>query len=142
METVLHYVTSEDIDSIRDSLKDRFTVEIDYAQINSDSDYLNCMSELFNFPKLPGIKGYSWDAYYDWMTDFTWNQGAAEERARNGYALIIHGCNKNGYDNRFDKLLREIIDSFVYDILPWHTKDVIDHVVCGEPKSFHVYLVI
>ena len=144
MAGTLNYVTADEIEKIKnEKLTDCFVAELDYRDINNEKDYLNKMGEIFRFPVFEGQAGHSWDGYFDWMTDLSW--GYDEEwmdKTRNGYNLIIYNCSKNGYAKRFDKLLRDIIDSFVYDILPWWNKDVESCVVEGKPKSFNVYLVI
>ena len=144
MQNGLYYISEEEVSGVKAAVPDGvFIAEIDYERINCDSDYLDRMGELFRFPVFEGQTGHSWDGYFDWITDLNWeNDSRWLDISRNGFCLIIHGCNKNGYDKRFDPLLRRIVDGFVYDILPFWKKDIKDVVVCGESKAFSVYLVI
>lgn len=144
MESALHYVTMDDIEKIKNNiLPDSFIGEIDFSDIHSDDDYLNKIGTIFRFPVFEGQTGHSWNGYSDWMRDLYWeNDKEWMNMTKNGYNLIIYNCDVNGYTYRYNKLLREIIDSFVYTILPWWRKDVVNCVVEGEPKPFNVYLVL
>lgn len=144
MENAIHFITEDETANIRTSVPlGTYLAELDYRNINHDDDYLNEMGRLFRFPVFELHTGHSWDGYYDWMTDLCWeNDTEWMDMTRNGIILIIHGCDKSGYVKRFDPLLRHIIDSFVYDILPFWKKDVKDIVVEGESRAFSVYLVI
>ena len=144
MAGALYYVTSDEITAVLPELRENgFVGEIDFACMHSDDDYLNTIAKVFRFPKFKGQTGYSWDSYFDWMTDLSWGYDAEwTELTRNGYSLVIYNCDINGYTHRYNDLLKKIIDSFVYKILPWWTKDIESCVVDGKPKDFNVYLVI
>lgn len=144
MSSSLHYVTLDEINAIMPEIIDNgFAGSIDYAKINSEDEYLNAIGKIFRFPLFDGQTGHSWNSYFDWMTDLSWENDDEWMRiTKKGYNLIIYNCDINGYADRYDDLLKKIIDSFVYDILPWWDKDVVNCVVDGEPKSFNVYLVI
>lgn len=100
MQNGLYYISEEEVSGVKASLPDGvFIAEIDYERINSENDYLDLMGELFRFPVFEGQTGHSWDGYYDWITDLNWeNDSEWLDISRNGFCLIIYGCNKNGYD--------------------------------------------
>lgn len=144
MSSTLYYVTLDEINTIMPEIMDSgFVGSIDYSDIHSEDEYLNAMETIFRFPLFDGQTGHSWNGYFDWMTDLFWeNDDEWMQITKKGYNLIIYNCDTNGYADRYDDLLKKIIDNFVYDILPWWDKDIVNHVVKGEPKSFNVYLVI
>lgn len=144
MGSTLRYVTSDELKAVMpDIRKSGFVGEIDLAHIKNDNDYLNAIASVFRFPAFEGQVGHSWNGYFDWMTDLCWENDAEWLKiTEKGFNLIIYNCNINGYTHRFDGLLKRIVDSFVYDILPWWDKDVEDCVTDGKSKPFNVYLVL
>ncbi|MDL2302657.1 barstar family protein [Lachnospiraceae bacterium OttesenSCG-928-D06] len=131
MKNNIVYISSVDVTDIKKKAIDdneTFYVEIDGKKLLNLSDYLDEISDLFNFPRL----AKNLDGYNDWMTDFTW-------MSLKKIVFII-----NNYEDFMSKDLlakNKIIANFSDLILPWWEKEVIDHMVGGEAKSFMVYLV-
>ncbi|GHU37738.1 hypothetical protein FACS1894192_07400 [Bacilli bacterium] len=72
-----------------------------------------------------------WDQVIDWFTDLDWIQ-------QTSYVLIIENWTAFLEKDKIEK--DNFIDIFKHNILPWWERDVVNHVVGGEPRNFNVYL--
>ena len=143
MRNAVYYVTSDEVRTIKNSITGKiFIAEIDLSTIKSDDEYLDKISKIFRFPLFEGQSGHSWNGYLDWMTDLNWaNDLDWLNKTKNGYCLFLYNC-KYFADIVNGGLFKRIVDSFVYDIIPWWGFDLKDCVIDGKVKSFEVYLVI
>ena len=131
MKNKIYFISSGEMKKLKDNFnekKDVFIVEINGNTIQNQKDFLNIMTEKFEFPY--SVNGF--DGYFDWLRDLEWLE-------KEEYILIINDF-KNFIKN--DISLKEmIIKDFENVVLPWWEKEVEDCVVEGRAKLFTVYLV-
>ncbi|MDQ1236831.1 hypothetical protein QE450_004329 [Paenibacillus sp. SORGH_AS306] len=130
MEDIYH-VELTDMQKIKNTFaknESLYIAEIDGKEIQSLTDYLTQMYDIFQFP----IPSLGLDGYNDWMRDLDWLN-------KEGYVLIIY---------HFDDLLKQellikeqIINNFQDTILPFWRYEITTTVVGGKAKPFKIYFV-
>ncbi len=129
MQNKIVYISAEKMDVIQQELQlreDVFIAEIDGKECTDMFQYLEIMSNIFNFP----MKSTGWDSYNDWIRDLDWIE-------KEEFAIII-----NDFTKIPDLELKEhIIKNFEETVLPWWESEVLECVVEGETKKMMVYLV-
>ena len=131
MENKIYYVSSDKIQCLKKEFNKRinvFIVEIDGNLIQDKGDFLNIMTEKFQFPY--SVNGF--DGYLDWIRDLEWLE-------KEEYILIIN--NFSNFMKKNVSLKKIIIEDIEEIILPWWQKEVENYVVEGKVKPFNVYLV-
>lgn len=132
----LTYITLSEIETILNGIKKNkkiYIANIDGSTIPKFRDYLNVISQVFQFP-YRNDKGYELNVngYYDWMRDLEWLD-------KEGYVLIIY--NYSLFLDEDKEAKKSIIDGFLNYILPFWEEEVKHVVVEGVSKPFNVYLV-
>ena len=132
MNNKIVYIAKEKAEEIaKCSLYDEdiFIAEIEGANIKTEADYVQAMSDAFSFPhELPARK-LGW--YNDYICDLMWIE-------QKHIVLIIHEFDLMLSDE--PKLKKIILDDFEEIILPWWDGEVVGHMVGGTPRDFFVYL--
>lgn len=132
MNNRIVYVSEEEAQKIKKcSMQDRdiFFAEIDGEKIRTEADYVQAISEAFDFPnKLPTLK-MEW--CNDYISDLMWIE-------QKDIVLIVHKYNLMLCEEL--KLKKIIVDDFEEIILPWWEGEIVGHMVGGKPRGFLVYL--
>lgn len=118
----------EDVKSVLEQGDETFIAEIEGGECLYLADYLNLMSNLFQFP----IKAKGLDGYNDWMRDLSW---------LNKEQIIIIIKNFSQFLQRDALSRKAIIEDFNELILPWWESEVIDCVAGGKTKKMFIYLI-
>lgn len=72
-----------------------FIAEIDGAEINTLTEYMKKIIEVFYFPEGMFKNLECFDSYNDWMTDFTWlNDNHLVSKNNLGYVLFLYNLDK------------------------------------------------
>ncbi|WP_051650608.1 barstar family protein [Lachnoclostridium phytofermentans] len=125
------FASAKEVKEVKSKLESNdeiFIIEIEGERCLFLADYLNSMSNLFQFP----IKAQGLDGYNDWMRDLSWLN-------KEQIIIIINDFFK--FLQR-DTLSKEvIIEDFKEVILPWWESEVTNCVVGGKTKKMLVYLV-
>lgn len=117
-----------------------FIAEIDGAEINTLTEYMKKIIEVFHFPDGMFKNLDSFDSYNDWMRDFTWLDDKNFVSKDNlGYALFLYNLDKMMVNESKNK--ETIIELFSDSIIPFWKEEVEHVVVGGKRKIFDVYLV-
>ena len=113
---------------------------IDGNHIKTELDFINIMSNTFNFPQFED-KICNLSGFLDWMTDLTWFDENKKKKIGEtvDIILIIKNYNKL-FNGNIEKVKFFIIENFVNIILPYWEKEVIKCSYLGTRK-FDVYLV-
>jgi len=115
------------VDSIdRDSV---FVAEIDGKSIQSLSEYLEAVWQVFRFPNTGYVNYY---AYLDWIRDLDWLNSEK-------YVFIVHNSADLLRETLRDRQI--VMDSLEEEVIPWWEGEVEQYSVAGKAKPFHVYLV-
>jgi hypothetical protein len=126
MESGIFYVTSEEMDEIRECLAAEagiWIAEIDGRQIPRWDDYSKAIGKVMNFPRFGFVENM--DGYEDWMLDLDWLESSS-------YAVIIYN-----YSKFLAKDLEAeswVVDHFSTCIIPYWQNEA-----CPK-ASFAVYL--
>lgn len=132
MNNKLVYITKDEAEQIKNHAlnnEDVFFAEIEGAEIRTEADYVQEMSNAFAFPhELPAMK-IGW--YNDYISDLMWIE-------QKDIVLLIHNYDLMLCDEQ--KLKKNILDDFEEIILPWWEGEVVGHMVGGMPRGFIVYL--
>lgn len=132
MNNKILYVTKDDADIIkRNAIENEnvFFAEIYGDRISTEEDYVKEMSNAFIFPhELPEMK-IGW--YNDYICDLSWIE-------HKEIVLIIHNFNCMLVNAM--KTKENIMADFKEIILPWWEKEVVGHMVGGNPKQFLVFI--
>ena len=103
---------------------------IDGNEIQTETDYLEIMTEKFDFPQFNN-RLCNLDGYLDWMRDLTWID---QKFGKIDISLIIKNYRK-AFNGNFNDLDHYVVELFIEDILPcWENCEI-------DPKKFNVYLV-
>lgn len=110
---------------------------IDGNDIQTKTDYLEIMTEKFDFPQFNN-RLCNLDGYLDWMTDLIWldkNFGIPNAPLKaDNFSLIITNYRK-AFGGNFNDLNSYVIEFFIEDILPyWEEHET-------YARKFNVYLV-
>lgn len=117
-----------------------FLAEMDGAEINTLTEYMKKIIEVFHFPDGMFKNLDSFDSYNDWMRDFTWLDDKNLVNKDNlGYALFLYNLDKMMANEPENK--EAIIELFSDSIIPFWKEEVEHVVVGGRRKIFDVYLV-
>lgn len=132
MNNKIVYITKDEAEQIKNhALYDEniFFAEIEGAKIRTEVDYVQEISDAFDFPnELPAMKiGWS----NDYISDLMWIK-------QKDIVLLIHDYNLMLCDEQ--KLKKNILDDFKEIILPWWEGEVVGHMVGGKSRGFMVYL--
>lgn len=128
-------VTGKTFEHILSRIKnsdDIFLVELNGEEIQTEREYLDIISEKFDFPNFGDGYTLGWAGYSDWICDLTWLE-------YDSIALVIYNFENFLINDNEEKSY--IISSFIEDVLPWWETEVVKYVVEGKPKHFTVYLV-
>ena len=131
MKNRIIYTSDKEIAEVRKCLKQNdktYVVEIEGIKCLYLSDYLNLISDLFQFPmKVKGLDGYN-----DWMKDLSWI-------GKNQIVIIIYNFQQFLQKDVSSKTA--ILEDFYEIILPWWESEVVNCVVGGEKRRMVVYLI-
>ena len=148
MENRIRHISETDISAIEEQYAENSCIlKLDGRRIQTESDWLYNMAELFMFPvytengNIPWFRGafekqgehfMNWHRYDDWMSDLEW-------LGTDSVVLIIE---------HFSEMLRNepevkeyVMNDLKNTVLPWWESEVVNCVVEGKRKSFNVYLV-
>lgn len=131
MENRIIYTSNKEITEVRKRLKQddkTYVVEIEGKICLYLSDYLNLISNLFQFP----IKAKGLDGYNDWMRDLSWI---------NKKQIVIIIYNFQQFLQKDISSKTAILEDFNEIILPWWESEVVDCMVGGEMRKMLVYLI-
>lgn len=131
MENRIIYTSNKEITEVRERLKQddkTYVVEIEGKICLYLSDYLNLISNLFQFP----IKAKGLDGYNDWMRDLSWI---------NKKQIVIIIYNFQQFLQKDISSKTAILEDFNEIILPWWESEVVDCMVGGEMRKMLVYLI-
>jgi len=115
--------------------------EIDLSLITDEQTYLDIIGSVFGFPIFPGQKGHSWNGYFDWMRDLSWIFDDTANNCKSGVFIALHNSDMLLDRDNGDMIYHKIIDSYIYDILPWWSYDAERYVVGGCKRDFVICLV-
>lgn len=124
-------ITGEEIRTVKKQLESAgnlFVAEIEGNKCKHLADYLQMVSNVFQFP----IEAKGIDSLNDWLRDLSWID------SNNIVFIIYHYSSflKNEKDLKSD-----IMDDLKNLILPWWESEVSEYMVGGVPKQWTVYLV-
>lgn len=131
MENRIIYTSDKEITEVSERLKQddkTYVVEIEGKKCSYLPDYLNLISNLFQFP----IKAKGLDGYNDWMRDLSWI---------NKKQIVIIIYNFQQFLQKDISSKTAILEDFNEIILPWWESEVVDCVVGGEIRRMLVYLI-
>lgn len=127
----IHYISLNDMQTIKHTFEKNdcmYIAELDGKEIQTLTDYLTQMSNLFQFP----ISSLGLDGYNDWMRDLDWLN-------KEGYVFIIYHFAEF---LKQELLIKEqIINNFQDTILPFWQYEITTTVVGGKVKPFKIYFV-
>ena len=128
---IINELKLEDIDD--DSKK----FIIDGNDIQTKTDYLEIMTQKFEFPQFNN-RLCNLDGYLDWMTDLIWLDESFRNKSLHlkpdNFSLIITNYRK-AFGGNFNDLNSYVIEFFIEDILPHWEEDE------TYSRKFNVYLV-
>lgn len=131
MKNKIIHTSFKEMEKIKNSLNQNnkaYIVEIEGKQCPYLAEYLDLMSNLFQFP----IKAKGLDGYNDWLRDLSWIN-------KKEIIIIINDFEEFLWKDASAKKM--ILEDFKEIILPWWETEVLNYMVGGETKKVLIYLV-